>query len=235
VKRLYAVLAVLAAGACGRARDVVDLGPRTGWHAEGIAAVRADGRISLTADGKGYVWKVVSLDVDRYPALLVRTGQTLPRSVWRVEVQRGSEGFASEGGAMVVLEKQAEEGGYIVRLRDLTGWRGRVTFALYFSIEGRAGDWVELADLEAVHLTDLPPAAPRLTLPSNGDRVAFPALHYEWRQAPNAVAYDLEVSQSPAFRGADSVRVLAPYLADKLPYLPTDPQLPPPNQYRRPS
>ena len=41
--------------------STVDFGARTGWHTRGPIKVRDDGRISLTQDGLGLVWKTVEL------------------------------------------------------------------------------------------------------------------------------------------------------------------------------
>ncbi len=226
MRRALALLALLPAAACARSsQDVVDLRPRTGWHAGLGVTVREDGRISLTSDGRGYVWKALTLDMDRYPILLVRTAQTLPRVTWSVAVQLRHADPRPPDEAVTLLRKSAEEGGYIVPFAESANWHGEVPLTLMVVLEGHAGDWIELADLQAVHVTDDPPPAPRLLLPAGGRAIEAEALHYEWRQVPNAVAYDLQVSPSAGFSPATTVRVRAPYLADKLPYLPADREL----------
>lgn len=90
VARTSALGGLLLTGCMGSGgNDRIDLGPRTGWRASDLARVRDDGRISLKGDGRGFVWKAVTLDVDRYPVLLVCTAQSLPRFRWTVAVQRG--------------------------------------------------------------------------------------------------------------------------------------------------
>ncbi len=205
--------------------DRIDLGPRVGWRASGLARVRGDGRISLTEDGRGFVWKTVTLDVDRYPVLLVRTAQSLPRFRWTVAVQRGDQPPTDDGGATPLITKVAEEGGYVVPLQRPTGWRGAVRFVLLIALEGQARDWIEFADIQAVRLSGALPLPPRSTDPADASIISPLALHYAWHQATNALAYDLQVSGTETFSRPMTIRVTAPYLADRLPYLPEPQEL----------
>lgn len=200
--------------------DRIDLGPRDGWHAAGLARVRDDGRVSLTGDGRGFVWKAVTFDVDRYPVLLVRTAQSLPRFGWTVAVRRGDQSPGDESGAITLLTKVAEEGGYVVPLSLPTGWRGTVQFILLIALEGRARDWIEFGDIQAVRLSSAKPPPPRLAEPANASTISPLALHYSWHQATNALSYDLQVSATRSFSQPTTIHVTAPYLADRLPYLP---------------
>jgi len=68
--------------------SAIDLGARTGWHTKGSINVREDGRISLTRDGVGLVWKSVEVDVDQFPVMLVRVAQSIRRERWTVAVER---------------------------------------------------------------------------------------------------------------------------------------------------
>lgn len=219
-----AVLAVCGCEARGAFRTV-DFDARAGWRAGPGTHLRPDGRISLTRDGVGFVWKPVELDVDAYPVMLVRTGQSLPRFTWRVAVRSGHAAPVAPDEGIRLIERVAEEGHFVVPLKRLTGWTGRVRFVVLIALEGHARDWVEFADLQAVRLTAAAPPPPRLLAPGDGATVSPNAVHLSFAQAKNAVAYDLQISRGRDFAGARSVRVTPPYLADRLPYLPEDESL----------
>ncbi len=227
VPRPLATLVLTAAGALIGCRPAgpsrtIDLAPRTGWHAGPGTHVRPDGRISLLRDGTGFVWKQVELDVDEFPVLLFRIADSFSRFRWRLAALAGDSGEASPAAALPLIERVAEESHYIVPLRQPTGWTGRRRFRLLIVLDGYRRDWLELGDLAAVHLTDAAPPAPALVAPEDGAVLSAQALHFSLAQAPNAVAYELQIARRRDFAAAWSAPMTPPYLADRLPYLPDD-------------
>lgn len=202
--------------------STVDFGPRKGWRAEGAVYVRSDGRISLTEDGRGLAWKTVELDVDEFPVMLVRVSDSITRERWTVAVEKGESPSFDEKKWIRLIERYAEEGGFIVSLKKMTGWSGKVTFILMIIVEGHNRDWVEFDALEAVRLTSARPASPKLSVPANRSVISPNALHFVWFQSANAVDYEIQVSGRSDFWEGKSIKVTPPYLADKLPYLPED-------------
>lgn len=203
----------------------VDFGPRKGWNTHGTIAVRSDGRISLTRDGRGILWKTVELDVDEFPVMLVRISDSITRERWLIAVEKIETPSFDENRWIRLVERSAEEGGFMVPLKKITGWSGKVRFVIMIIVEGRDRDWVEFDALEAVRLTNKNPVQPKLAIPENGTAISPLALHFVWFQATNAVEYELQVSASGDFSEHKSVRITPPYLADKLPYLPKDDEL----------
>jgi len=238
--RLIALLCLVFCGSgfSGRPQEAarmgasgVDFVPQKGWQVQGPIKVRSDGRISLVQGGHALVWKSVELDVDEFPIMLVRTAQSFPRMRWAIAVERSESPALDEKRAIRLLDKFAEEGGFIVALKKLTGWSGKVKFRLMIVLDGHKDDWIEFGNLEAVRLSVAKPAPPRLSAPANGFVLSPMALHFCWYQMPNAVAYQLEVSRVADFSGSKSFEVRPPYLADKLPYLPGDEELLPPGKW----
>ncbi len=200
--------------------STVDLGARIGWHTRGPIKVREDGRISLTQDGLGLVWKTVELDVDQFPVMLVRIAQSIRRERWIVAVEKSDSPSVDRSKWIHLIERYAEESGFTVPLRKISGWRGKQKFSLIFAIEGRDRDWVEPDAMEAVRFTGEKPEPPRLSAPSNGSVIGPLAVHFTWYQSTNALEYELQISSRGDFSESKSITVVPPYLADKLPYLP---------------
>jgi len=203
----------------------IDFGARTGWRTRGAIKVRDDGRISLTEDGVAIVWKTVELDVDQFPVMLVRVAQSIRRERWMVAVEKSDSPSLDRNKWTRLIERFAEESGFIVPLREITGWSGKQKFALIVAVEGRNRDWVELDALEAVRFTGEKPGPPRLSAPSNGFVVSPLAIHFTWYQSANALEYELHVSNRGDFVESRSIKVVPPYPADKLPYLPEPEEL----------
>ncbi|MGC8897760.1 MAG: glycoside hydrolase family 98 domain-containing protein [Bacteroidota bacterium] len=201
---------------------IVDFEPQKNWHLKGPISVRSDGRISLTQDGCGLVWKTVELDIDEFPLMLVRVTNSLPREWWRVVVEKNESPTFNKNREIVLIEKFAEEGGFIVPLKKKTGWSGKVKFVVKVVLDGRKGDRIVLDNLEAVKLTKAKPAAPKLSDPENGSVISPLAVHFSWYQATDAVEYELQVSRHQNFSENKSFKATPPYLADKLPYLPEE-------------
>jgi len=210
---------------------ILDLEPRKGWNLKGDVTVDADGRICLTADGRGFVWKSATLDVDTFPIMLARATNSLPRERWMIEVEKNDPPTFEEGQQIILLDKFAEEGGFIVPLKKTTGWSGNVTFTIIIGVEGHKGDRIVLDNLEAVKMTSAKPDAPQLSDPPDGAVVSRVAVHLCWYQVTNAVDYELQVSKRRDFLEHSSIMVTPPVLADRLPYLPTDEELPEPGRW----
>ncbi len=200
----------------------VDFGPQKDWQERGAVQVRSDGRISLTEDGRGIVWKRVELDMDAFPMMLVRVSQSFPRARWMVVAERNDPPTFDEKHAIRLIEKFAEEGGFFIPLKQSTGWNGKVKFILMIVLEGHKGDWMEFDNLEAIRLTNAKPAPPRLSVPAQGSVVSPMAVHFSWYQTAGAVEYELQISRRRNFSAHKSFRVKPPYLADQLPYLPEE-------------
>jgi len=200
----------------------VDFEPQKNWRVKGPVNVRSDGRISLTKDGRGLVWKSIELDIDEFPMMLVRVTNSLPREWWRVMVERNDSPTFDKNQEINLIEKFAEEGGFFVPLKRTTGWSGKVKFIVMVVLEGRKGDRIVLGNLEAVKLTSAKPASPKLSDPVNGSVISPLAVHFSWYQATDAVEYELQVSRHQNFSENKSFKVTPPFLADKLPYLPEE-------------
>ena len=211
--------------------STIDFGARTGWHTRGSINVRDDGRISLTQDGVGLVWKSVEVDVDQFPVMLVRVAQSIRRERWIVAVERNDSPSLDRNKWTRLIERYAEESGFIVPLKKITGWSGKVRFVLMIAIEGRNRDWVEFDALEAIHLSDARPVPPKLSVPSNGSVISPLAVHFTWFQSANALEYELQTSSRGDFSESQSIKVVPPYPADKLPYLPEPEDLLPPGKW----
>ncbi|MEW5901328.1 MAG: glycoside hydrolase family 98 domain-containing protein, partial [Acidobacteriota bacterium] len=218
-------LGLLANGEIQKEGPTIDLEPRQGWKMEGFLAMRPDDRFSLLQDGEGIAWKLVELDVDEFPIILVRAGNSLPRERWRIMVKKGESPPSDLNQAICLLDHFALEGGFIVPIRRITGWSGKVGFVLMIVISGRKGDCIEFDALEAVRLTDAKPERPKLSAPANDFSLSAPALHFCWREAANAVEYEVQVSRDHDFSEMKLVRVSPQYLTDRIPYLPRDEEL----------
>jgi hypothetical protein len=83
--------------------------------------------------------------------MLVRIAQSIRRERWIVAVERSDSPSVDRSKWIQLIERYAEESGFTVPLRKITGWSGKQKFALIFAIEGRDRDWVEPDAIEAVH------------------------------------------------------------------------------------
>jgi len=203
----------------------IDFHPNDGWQTKGAIQVRADGRMSLTEDGQGAVWKWVELDIDKYPILLLRISDSMPREWWQIVVAKEESSILDESKRICLIKKYIEEGGFIIPIKKITGWEGKVKFAIAICMDGHNKDWMKIRTLKAVNMTPDKPAAPKLFEPANKMTIRQSALHFCWEQAKNAINYELQVSANSDFIEIRSIKVNPFYLADKLPYLPQDDEL----------
>lgn len=205
--------------------STIDFQPQKGWQINGPLNVRSDGRMSLTQNGKGLAWKPVELNIDEFPILLVRAGNSLPRERWLIAVERGHLPSFSQNENILLIDNFALEGGFIIPFKKITGWKGRVKFTLQIVVEGQKGDCIEFDALEAARMSDVNPALPKLSAPATGASISPVGLHYCWFEASNAVEYELQVSRNKDFSRAKSFRVTPQYLTDRLSFLPEDKEL----------
>lgn len=203
----------------------INFEPRSGWNMHGPISIRSDGRLSLTQDGQGIVWKRIELDIDKFPVMLVRAGNSLPRERWRIAVEKGEFPTFDISKAICLIDNFALEGGFIISFRKITGWSGEVKFSLMIVVDGRRGDCIEFDALEAVLLSSVKPPSPRLSAPAKGSSISRLALHYCWFEAKDAAEYELQVSRRDDFSGAMSFKITPQYLTDRLPYLPEEEEL----------
>ncbi len=203
----------------------IDFHPERGWQTKGAVKIRDDGRISLTENGRGMVWKWVELDLDKSPILLARISDSMPREWWQIIVAKDESSITDDSRRICLIKKYIEEGGFIIPIKKITGWKGKMKFVMGIEIEGHRWDWMEFSTLKAVSMRPDKPAAPKLSAPVNGMTVSPFALHYCWDQVKNAIKYELQVSRKPNFSENRSFTVKPFYLADKLPYLPGEEEL----------
>ncbi len=217
-----------ASGNCGQGNsNILDLKPREGWQTSGALTFGADGHISLARTGQGLAWKPIELDFDEFPVLSIRLMDStgMLRGQWKLLIEKDNPAAPRANGGILLVAKPSISSFSLVPIKKLIGWTGTVKCRLVLSVEGPQGDWIGFDDLAGIRFSDDRPLPPKLSTPLDGSTVNRLALHFSWYQTANAAQYELQVSEAPDFLEKKSFTVRPPWIADKLPYLPTDKEL----------
>jgi hypothetical protein len=196
--------------------EYTELLPLNSWKPSGNVSVHPDGRVYLTKDGSGSLTYRCILDMSQGPYLMIRMGDSLPGPVWTVQVS----GRAGSAPARYNLLSTKEEGEWLLPFKQDKGWSGQMEVNLTLDMKGRLNDWIVFDCFRIVHLTDKVPAPPRSLAPSKDIELRNFAVQFIWQQVPNAVAYEIQFSQTPDFAIHQSQIVNVPFFADRLWFLP---------------
>lgn len=230
IKYLFIVSCFLSIGFVAQSQTkesvpTIDLEPRKGWIFSGFLSMRADDRFYLLQDGDGIAWKSVELNIDEYPIMLVRAGNTLPRERWKIFAKKSNYSPTDVSDAVCLIDNFALEGGFIINIKKITDWSGTVNFTMMIMIAGKKGDCIEFDALEVVRMKDELPSSPKLSAPTNGISLSPLSLHFCWLASINAIGYELQISRQNDFSKTKSFHVEPQYLTDKISYLPLDNEL----------